>query len=77
VPKFAQANWTPIIPTGDPNFVVGKIWVSDDANFRWEAGSVRLFEDNRWFSYLTLSFIGGATSVNQASTTSNGLPLYH
>src|SRR5258708_79790 len=65
VPK---SNWTAIVPTGDPNVVIGKIWVSDDSNFRWEGGSVRLFRDNRWFSYLTLSFIG-SPSVNQTSTS--------
>jgi hypothetical protein len=72
VPKFAESHWNAIIPTGDANMVIGKIWVSDDSNYRWESGSVRLFEDNRWFSYLTLSFIGEA-STNQ--TTVNALPL--
>jgi hypothetical protein len=77
--QFANVNvpesgWNPISPNGDPNIVVGRIWISTDGNFRWEAGSVRLFEDNRWFSYLTLSYIGGAPSTNQTST-SNGLPL--
>jgi hypothetical protein len=74
VPKFAQARWTPIIPTGDPSLIIGKIWVSEDANFRWEGGSIRLFQDNRWFSYLTLSFIGDP-SINQTSTSETYLPL--
>jgi hypothetical protein len=73
--QFANVNvpesgWNPILPNGDPNIIVGRIWISTDSNFRWESGSIRLFGDNRWFSYLTLSYIGGAST-----SSSNGLPL--
>jgi hypothetical protein len=59
------AGWYPVTPHGDSNTVVARIWLSNDNQYRYESGLLRLFHDKRWFSYVELSTAQGHADMVQ------------
>jgi hypothetical protein len=56
----SPSGWYPLKTTNDnPKHAVGQVYLSNDNTYRFEGGSCRLFDDNRWFSYVEFSTIAG------------------